>query len=142
MPETSTPETRGEKARRLAVFAVQFEQAMWRSLYRWVFRRRRKLEPDGTAFGYTGTTMPVLLAFIGVSAIEIPILHWLLPWRTVQIISLVIGGYGLLWMLGLLASLRVHPHVVGSEGLRIRSGALLDMTIPWEYIAEVRPRNR
>src|SRR5258705_4379428 len=122
--------------------AVRYEVGIWRSLYRWVFRRRRVLEPDGEAFGYTAVMMPVLLAFIGVSAIEIPILHVLLPWPTVRVISLVVGGYALVWMIGLLAMMRVHPHVVSRDGLRVRSGIGLDMTIPWEYVAQVRARNR
>jgi hypothetical protein len=83
-----------------------------------------------------------LLAFIAVSAIEITILHLLLPWRTAQRISLALGFYGLFWMVGLLASLRVHPHVVGDSGLRIRYGTTVDITIPWDAIATIRTRSR
>jgi len=118
--------------------AVAFEGTMWRSLYRWVFRRRRVLEPDGYAFGYTVTVMPLLLAFIGVSAVELPIVHFLVPWTGVRIAFDILGVYGLLWMLGLLAMLRVNPHVVSAAGLRVRSGTTVDMTIPWDYVAEVR----
>ena len=117
--------------------AVAFEGTMWRSLYRWVFRRRRVREPD-KAFGYTSTVMPLLLAFIGVSAVELPIVHAIVPWTGVRIAFDILGVYGLLWMLGLLAMLRVNPHVVSDAGLRVRSGTTVDMTIPWDYVAEVR----
>jgi hypothetical protein len=41
-----------------------------------------------------------------------------------------------------LASLRVHPHVVGDSGLRIRYGTTVDITIPWDAIATIRTRSR
>jgi hypothetical protein len=122
--------------------AVSYELGMWRSLYRWIFRRPLASGPGAVAFRYAATVTPVFLAFIAVSAIEIPILHLLLPWRTAQRISLALGFYGLFWMVGLLASLRVHPHVVGDSGLRIRYGTTVDITIPWDAIGTIRTRSR
>lgn len=118
--------------------AIAFESDMWRSLYRWLFRRRRILEPEGHAFGYTSVVMPLLLAFIGVSAIELPIVHFIVPWTGPRIAFDIIGVYGLLWMVGLLAMLRVNPHVVSEAGLRVRSGTTMDMTIPWDCVDEIR----
>jgi hypothetical protein len=80
--------------------------------------------------------------FIGLSALEIPILHLILPWQTARTISLIVGGYGLFWMIGLLATLSVYPHVVGAAGLRIRNGTTLDVVLPWDTIGEVRLRRR
>jgi hypothetical protein len=77
-----------------------------------------------------------------VSAIEIPAAHLLLPWRTARSVMLGIGVYALLWMVGMVASLRVHPHVVGDRGLRLRRGITLDVTIPWEVVAAVETRTR
>jgi hypothetical protein len=84
----------------------------------------------------------VLLNDDMLSAIEIPVLQLLLPWKTVQIISFVLGTQGLFWMIGLLASLRVHPHVVSDAGLQIRDGASLDFTIPWDAIGTIGTRIR
>jgi hypothetical protein len=53
---------------------------------------------------------------------------------------LVLGVWGLLWMLGLLASLRTNPHVVSAAGLRLRSGFQFDASIPWEQISAIRLR--
>jgi hypothetical protein len=52
----------------------------------------------------------------------------------------VLSVWGLLWMLGLLASLRTNPHVVSGAGLRLRSGFQFDASIPWEQIFAIRHR--
>ncbi|WP_448627451.1 hypothetical protein [Geodermatophilus sp. URMC 64] len=119
---------------------LAYELGMWRSLYRWVLRR--PVAPDGEAFGYAGVVTPVIWAFIGVSAIEVPAVHLLLPWDAVRRVALVLGVYGLLWMVGMLAALKVHPHVLDAGGLRVRNGLSLDVTVPWEQIASVRYRMR
>jgi hypothetical protein len=121
--------------------AVSFELGVWRSLYRWT--TRRPLGPDGTeTFSYAGPVTPVICAFIGLSAIEIPVAHLLLPWQTARAVVLVVGIWGLTWMLGLLASLRTYPHVVGSSGLRIRYGTTVDIAIPWNAVASIGARRR
>ncbi|MDG4822869.1 PH domain-containing protein [Asanoa sp. WMMD1127] len=121
--------------------AMTYERGVWVSLFRWILRRPDPAGP-GARFGYSATTTPVLLAFIGVSIVEIPILHFLLPWRTVQIVAFVISAWGLLWMVGLLGALRVHPHLVQAEGIRVRSGFTVDAFVPWSAVAEIRTRNR
>jgi len=122
--------------RRLLVY----ELGMWRSLYRWVLRR--PVAPGGEAYGYAGVVTPVIWAFIGVSAIEVPAVHLLLPWDAVRRVALVLGVYGLAWMVGMLAALKVHPHVLDAGGLRVRNGVSLDVVVPWERIASVRYRMR
>lgn len=44
----------------------------------------------------------------------------------------------MLFGLGMLAAVTVHPHVVGPDGVRVRSGTALDLHLPWETIASVR----
>ncbi|MBB5873924.1 hypothetical protein F4553_007358 [Allocatelliglobosispora scoriae] len=126
----------------LAKRVALFELRLWRSLYRWVFRRPLRLEPGATAFSYAGVVTPVLIGFLVVSAIEIPVMHLILPWSGARIILFVLGVQGLLWMIGLLASLRVHPHVVGASGLRIANGSSIEIHLPWDAIAEIRTRMR
>ena len=122
--------------------AVLFELRLWRSLYRWIFRRPLRLEPGAATFGYSDIVMPAFIGFIVVTAIEIPVLHLILPWQTVRIILFILGVQGLLWMIGLLASLRIHPHVVGASGLRVRNGSSIAIDIPWDAIAAIRTRIR
>lgn len=121
--------------------AVVFEIGMWRSLWRWA-RRRPDLPAGADAFPYASAVTPVLWTFIVLSAIEIPLVDWLLPWQSARVALLVAGVYGLLWMIGLLASMKVYPHSVGDGGLRVRSGFSIDIPVPWEEIAAVRVRRR
>jgi hypothetical protein len=86
--------------------------------------------PDEATFGYARSTTPIIAAFIGVSAIEIPAVHLLVPWETVRVVVDLLGVYGLLWMVGLLALLRTRPHVVTADGLRVRGSGGLDITVP------------
>ncbi|MEH0984639.1 hypothetical protein [Micromonospora sp. CPCC 205556] len=126
--------------------AVAYEVGMWRSLYRWILRRPPALEPGAEAFSYLGVVRPILGVFIGLSAIEIPIFDLIIsrtvPWEWVRTLALVLGAWGLLWMIGLFASLRLHPHVVGDSGLRIRNGTTVDFTLPWSAIATLDARYR
>ncbi|TDD95417.1 hypothetical protein [Jiangella asiatica] len=122
--------------------AVTMELDGWRSLYRWIARRPRVTEPGAEAFGYLEPVSVIIWAFIGVSAVEVPVVHFILPWHTVRIIALVIGIWGLIWMFGYLASLKVHPHVVGRSGLRVRNGAGIDIMLPWDEVDAIRINKR
>lgn len=120
--------------------AASYEAGIWRSLYRWLTRRPRAARVDAVLFGYGSQATPILLAFIFLSMLEIPILPLLLPWTAVRYSLLVLGVWGLLWMLGLLASIRIYPHVIEEEGLRLRSGFQFDAFVRWEQIATIRLR--
>jgi hypothetical protein len=114
---------------------------MWADLVRWILRRPVCATGE-TPFGYARTTTPIVGGFIAASAIEIPALHLLVPWETTRFVVDLLGAYGLLWMVGMLASLRTRPHVVTADGLRVRGTGGLDVTIPWEYIGSVRAVDR
>jgi hypothetical protein len=126
--------------------AIRYEISMWRSLYRWLLRRPPTSESGAEVFSYVGVVRPILIAFIVLSAIEIPIfdliLRHTLPWPSVRTVVLALGVWGLLWMIGLFASLRVHPHVAGVGGLRVRSGFSVDFLVPWAAIATAGARYR
>jgi hypothetical protein len=91
-------------------------------------------------FGYASQITPILLAFIALAALEIPVLALLLPWPAVRYPLLALGVWSVLWMLGLLAAVRVHPHVVADAGLRLRSGFQFDASIAWNRISNIRLR--
>jgi hypothetical protein len=86
--------------------AVSMELGIWRSLTRWALRRRIPLDPGAEAFSYAATAAPIFWVFIFMSAIEIPILDLLMPTLRWRLIGLALGAWGVLWMLGLLASCR------------------------------------
>lgn len=122
--------------------AAAMESGVWRSLIHWARRRPIGVGKGDDTFGYTAAAAPVLWIFIALSAFEIPLLHFVLPWQTARLIFLLLGTWGLVWMVGFLASFYVHPHVVGDSGLHIRNSMMIDLPIPWDAVAAVRPHRR
>jgi hypothetical protein len=126
----------------LARFVVVYELRLWAALFRWILRRPVPVEPGTRRFAYLGAVKMILIAFLAVSAIEIPILELMVPWEPVSNVLLFAGVYGLIWMFGLVATMVVHPHLVGPSGLRIRNGITLDVPIAWDRIAAIEVRRR
>ncbi|MEV4757538.1 hypothetical protein AB0J86_20835 [Micromonospora sp. NPDC049559] len=130
----------------LARRAMAYESAMWSSFFRWVLRRPGTDQPDAEPFSYLGVVRPILIMFIVLSAVEIPIfdliVSHLVPWRPARWIVLALGVYGLVWMLGLLAMLQLHPHLLDDDGIRVRNGATLDVRIAWADVEAVHKRYR
>ena len=126
----------------LARRAWRWERGVWVSLYRWLRRSDPSAHPEAERFTYVKAIEVILWGFIVVSAIEVPAAHLLIPWEPVRTIVLVLGIWGLLWMVGLLAAYTVHSHLVEPGGLRLRNGFAVDVTIPWEHIAGVATRER
>jgi hypothetical protein len=125
--------------------AAAAEAATWRNLFLWVARRPVERH-GGEAFGYLGVVKPILGVFLVLSVVEIPVLDLIvkhvIPWGPARLIMLAISVWGLLWMLGFLGGLIRHPHLVVAEGLRVRMGPGIDLTVPWEAIASVSKRYR
>jgi hypothetical protein len=144
MTDTKTP-TRARVGRVLRR-AAKAEAATWRSLYLWARRRPLPLGPGDEPFGYLGVVKPILGIFIGLSVVEIPIFDivvtHVVPWRPARWIVLGLGIWGLLWMIGLFASMTIHPHVVGDRGLRVRLSSGIDLWIPWADVEALRKRYR
>ena len=136
----------GEGRASLLRRAVTTEGAMWRSLFQWLRRKPLPLGEGDLPFGYLGVIKPILGVFIGLSIVEIPIfdliVRHVVPWRPARWIMLVLSVWGLLWMVGFFANLKVHPHVVGARGIRVRMGASLDFTVPWDGVETVSKRYR
>jgi hypothetical protein len=127
---------------RLARRFIRFEVGIWRSLLLWAARRRPGQGPGVQAFTYSRDLLPIMLALIFVSTLELVVVHLLLPWETVRLIADVLSVWGLLWMLGLLAGVRIHPHLVTAAALHVRSGADTDVAVPWEAVASVASKRR
>lgn len=100
--------------------------------------RRPAVAEGATGIGYHRPVLTVLFIFIGLSAVEIPILDLIVhQWPTVRITLLVLGIWGVTWMLGLLCAMLMRPHTVGPDGVRVRSGLELDVPVRWADIASV-----
>lgn len=119
------------------------EAHMWVCLVRWLGRRR----PVGTTFGYGAALRPLLLIVlwmvimegIVVEAVLVAVLGHTSPWVW---IALGLHVYGLIWIGGFLGSLRVLPHELDEQSLRLRDSVFAVYTVPLMGIASVVRRTR
>jgi hypothetical protein len=127
------------RALALAWEAVLFEVALYRSLARWV-GRRPDVPAGTTPIGYGQLAGPMMWLWIFGSAVEVVVLdvvlHRWLP--AARLPFLVLGVWGVVWMLGLLASMRVRPHLLDATHLVVRSGARTRVVVPLVALAGVR----
>jgi hypothetical protein len=122
--------------------AVLLELWGYVSIFRYVFRRPR-VPAGATAFSYHGPVRATVIAFIVVSALELVVVDLLVRrWPTVRIVLLVLGVWGLVWMFGMLFGFLTRPHAVGPAGVRVRSGAEVDIALDWDVIDAVVLRKR
>jgi hypothetical protein len=142
MTDTTTRPPRVRRLVSLAKRALHAELRVYSSIGRAIVRRPA-IEPGGTGIGYHRPVLTVLIIFIVLSAIEIPILDLIVhPWPAVRIGVLILGLWGLTWMLGLLCAMLQRPHAVGPTGIRIRNGLEVDVAIPWSAVASVEIAKR
>lgn len=125
----------------LAKHGLSFEINIYKSLLRWLLRRP-SIPAGFEPVGYARLATPMMALWIFGSALELPLVHVLVPWHGLRIALLAIGVWGVLWMLGVLAGLTSYPHLLGADTLRIRNGAMHDIAIPWQAIAQVTNQDR
>lgn len=120
------------------------ELALYRSLARWL-ARRPDVPKGATPIGYAQLSSPMLWLWIFGSATEVVVAeavlrnldaHWA---DVIRIPVLVVGVWGLLWMLGQLAASKVRPHLLTADGLLVRFGSRTWVRVPLEAISNVRP---
>ncbi len=123
------------------LFAWRFEVNLYKSLFRFV-TRRPDVPAGATGVRYVGAISVLLWAFVIGSAVELVALHVILPWETVRLAADILGIWGLMWMLGFTASHYVYPHLLGADGLRLRSGHHVAVDVPWDAVAGASTRER
>ena len=129
--------TRWETARYWIRRLWMMEMRGYLSTFRFVFRRP-KVPRGAEAFTYHQPVKLLLVVFIVVSAIELVVVDVLVRrWEGIRIAMLALGIWGLVYMLGLLFGFLTRPHAVGPDGIRLRSGAELDIPLRWDQVAAV-----
>lgn len=108
----------------------------------WLLARgRRDGVPAGaTAIGYDRAQRPMAILMILMSIAELVAFELLVPWAIVRLVLLVLSVLALVWVLAMVASTVVRPHVVTAEQLRLRLGAGTDISIPLARITSVTVR--
>ena len=123
--------------------ALLFELALYRSLARWV-ARRPDVPQGSTPIGYSRLVAPMMWLWIFGSTVEVVVVEVVLrhidqPWAAaIRVPLLVLGIWGVAWMLGMLASLRVRPHLLTDTELRARSGARTWLAVPLAAVESTR----
>ena len=124
--------------------ALLYELSLYRSLVRWL-ARRPDVPSGATPIGYSRLVAPMLWLWIFGSTVEVVVVEVVLrhldqPWAdAARVPLLVLGIWGVVWMLGMLASYRVRPHLRTDTGLHVRSGARTWLVLPLEAVEATRP---
>ncbi len=127
------------RVRRFAWAALRLEVTLYLALGRWI-ARRPDVPAGTTPIGYSRLVAPMLWLWIFGSATEVVVLDVLLSrwWTPLRIPLLVVGIWGLVWMLGMLAAYRTRPHLLGETSLQVRDGIHARVDVPLARIASVR----
>ena len=127
------------RARRLAWAALKLEVTLYLALARWV-ARRPDVPAGATPIGYSRLVAPMLWLWIFGSATEVVVLDVLLSrwWTPLRVPLLVLGVWGLVWMLGMMAAYRTRPHLLGEEALQVRDGIHARVDVRLDRIGSVR----
>lgn len=111
-------------------------------LTRWSLRRQQGVPPGGVALPYAAADRGFSLVLVGLSTAEIVAVELVVPWPAARGVLLVLGGYSLLVLLGLLAAAEVRPHVLTADVLQLRSGGVFDVRLPLEQVESVAVRTK
>jgi hypothetical protein len=126
--------------RRAGSFAKRvllLELSIYASIARFL-ARRPAVERGAVGVGYHKPVLMILIVFIVLSAVEIPIVDLIVhPWPVLRVALLVLGIWGVTWMIGLLCAYLMRPHTVGPDGIRVRGGLETDIALNWDDIASV-----
>ena len=136
------PATGWRRVGNLARRAWAMEISGYQNLFRFVFRRPRV--PTGWAgFSYHQPVLSVMIVFTVLSVVELVVVDVVVRrWPAVRLPLLVLGIWGVTFLLGLLFGMLVRPHAVGPDGIRIRSGPEIDIPLTWDDIGSVTRRTR
>lgn len=118
--------------------ALLLEVAVWRGLLRWVLRRP-DVPPGAEPIGYSRLVMPVLWLWIVACAVEVVVVD-LIIWESWRLPLLVVGVWGVLWMLGMAGSYRTRPHLLTGDTFVLRGGLRTTITVPLDAVATVAAR--
>lgn len=129
--------TRRDRVRALVARAGAMERMIYTSIAR-AIARRPAVPIGGKGFRYCAPVLTILWIFIILSAVELVVVDLIVhQWLIVRVICLVIGIWGLVWMIGLLCGYFMRPHTVDPDGIEIRNGLDLNVRIRWDDVYSV-----
>lgn len=123
--------------------ALAQEFALYRCLGRWL-TRQPDVPPGAKAIGYSQLVAPVLWLWIFASGTEAVVVEVVLrtidaAWAdAIRLPFLIVGIWGVIWMLGLMASYRVKPHLLTDDMLVVRNSARTWVEVPLPCVETIR----
>lgn len=130
------------RARALLARGAGIEKIIYASIARAIVRRPWKAR-DARGFHYHSQSLPLLIAFVALSAVEIVVIDLVVrQWIWLRIPLLAIGVWGLVWMTGLVCAHLMRPHTIGREGIRVRDGLDMDAHVTWDDVHSVGVKAR
>lgn len=101
-------------------------------------RGRRRVPAAASGYGYTQGTMTFPIIMVALSLVELVVVHLLVPWPWLRIVLLVLTVWGVVFMLGYLATRVVNPHLVSADALTLRWGHHAVLTTPMANVASAQ----
>ncbi|GAA3724152.1 hypothetical protein GCM10022268_35370 [Sphingomonas cynarae] len=107
------------------------------ALFRW--NGPADIPPGACGFAYHRHLQPMMIALLVLSLIEAGVTHLLVAhWsRTAALILFVVSDVSVVYLIGLIKSLRLRPVLLTADGVRIRAGLMIDRFIPYDRIAAI-----
>lgn len=100
-------------------------------------RGRRDAPPGTVPFAYGRSATTFLWVITAMTAVETAIVEVAVPWAWLRIALAVVCAGGLPFMAGMVATYRVHPHLVGERAVVLRYGTAWEVAVPMSVIAAV-----
>lgn len=97
--------------------------------------------PAGTrAFGYARGSWGFPAVMLVISAVELAVVHVIVPWPWLHWTLLALTAYGMLAIVAMTASRRARPHLLGEESLQLRWGGATVLEVPLSRLERVEHR--
>jgi hypothetical protein len=117
---------------KVALHEVRILHALWLAV-----RRREDVPPGALTFSCGRGQRPVFITIVVVSAAEVGVVHWLVPWDWARIALGLLGLYGIVWLAGLYQSFSRRPHYVHEGRLVLRCGMFGEVGLVLEEVESV-----
>ena len=111
-----------------------------RSLGLWVRGRKVDVRPGDQPVDYHRSLRTTILALVGLSVLEIMLVHLLIPIAWLRVVLLLLGVYGSVFAMAYLAGLAVRPHVFTAQGILLRFGSNHALRLSWCQVESLGPR--
>lgn len=95
--------------------------------------------PGSRSFAYHRQLAPMCAVLLALSVIELGVVHLLVAhWSpTVATVLSALSALGLVYLVGLIKSFRLRPVLLTADDVRVRTGFLIDLAVPFDAIATV-----